>query len=71
MPALKPPAEDELVRSISAEDEFNHQPHGDATWRENCWLTFFDARSELRAEFREKQCGGGWVPLKTRARISR
>ncbi len=24
-----------------------------------------DARSELRAEFREKQCGGGWVQRKS------
>jgi len=48
MTAFKPPTPDELVRSITPEDEFNHQPHGERNWRENCWLTFFDHANELR-----------------------
>ena len=31
-------------------------------WFDPCELLAPDARSELREEFREKQCGGGWVP---------
>jgi hypothetical protein len=34
-------------------------------WFDPCELLRPDARSELRVEFREKQCGGGWVPRKT------
>jgi hypothetical protein len=33
-------------------------------WFEPCELLRPDARSEYREEFREKQCGGGWVPRK-------
>jgi len=31
-------------------------------WFNPCELLADDARSELRAEFRERQCGGGWLP---------
>lgn len=31
-------------------------------WFDPCELLTADARSEYRAEFRERQCGGGWVP---------
>lgn len=31
-------------------------------WFDPCELLTGDARSEYRAEFRERQCGGGWVP---------
>jgi hypothetical protein len=48
MTTLKPPTDDELVRSLTPEDEFNHEPHGERNWRENCWLTFFDHANELR-----------------------
>jgi hypothetical protein len=30
-------------------------------WFDPCELLSPDARSEIREEFREKQCGGGWV----------
>lgn len=30
-------------------------------WFDPCELLTDDARSELRAEFRERQCGGGWL----------
>ena len=30
-------------------------------WFDPCELLSPDARSEIRAEFREKQCGGGWM----------
>src|SRR5690349_17069193 len=30
-------------------------------WFDPCELLRPDARSELRAEFRERQCGGGWI----------
>lgn len=30
-------------------------------WFDPCELLLPDARSELREEFRERQCGGGWV----------
>jgi hypothetical protein len=48
MTAVVPLASDELHRPIRAEDEFNHQPHGEENWRENCWLTFFDHANEIR-----------------------
>ncbi len=31
-------------------------------WFDPCELLTEDARSELRAEFRQRQCGGGWRP---------
>ena len=31
-------------------------------WFDPCELLRPDARSEYRAEFRERQCGGGWLP---------
>jgi hypothetical protein len=34
-------------------------------WFDPCELLLPDARSEYREEFREKQCGGGWVPRKS------
>jgi hypothetical protein len=42
-------------------------PLGGATtehWFDPCELLGPDARSELRSEFRERQCGGGWVARK-------
>lgn len=33
-------------------------------WFDPCELLTLQARSEYRAEFRERQCGGGWVPRK-------
>ncbi|MDF3070450.1 MAG: uncharacterized protein K0R38_6051 [Polyangiaceae bacterium] len=33
-------------------------------WFDPCELLTMEARSEYRAEFRERQCGGGWVPRK-------
>jgi hypothetical protein len=35
-------------------------------WFDPCELLAPDARSELREEFRERQCGGGWM-LRKRA----
>ena len=32
-----------------------------AHWFDPCELLVADARSEYRAEFRERQCGGGWM----------
>ena len=34
-------------------------------WFDPCALLLPDARSEYREEFRERQCGGGWVPRKS------
>jgi hypothetical protein len=31
-------------------------------WFNPCELLGLDARSEYREEFRERQCGGGWIP---------
>jgi len=31
-------------------------------WFDPCELLLPDARSEYREEFRERQCGGGWIP---------
>jgi hypothetical protein len=31
-------------------------------WFDPCELLTPDARSEYRAEYRERQCGGGWIP---------
>jgi hypothetical protein len=31
-------------------------------WFDPCELLRPDARSEYREEFREQQCGGGWIP---------
>jgi len=36
-------------------------------WFDPCALLLPDARSEYREEFRERQCGGGWVPRKSSA----
>jgi hypothetical protein len=36
-------------------------------WFEPCELLEPNARSEYRAEFRERQCGGGWIPRKSNA----
>jgi hypothetical protein len=36
-------------------------------WFDPCDLLGPDARSEYREEFRERQCGGGWVPRSSRA----
>ena len=36
-------------------------------WFDPCELLTEDARSEYRAEFRERQCGGGWVQRKATA----
>jgi hypothetical protein len=36
-------------------------------WFDPCALLLPDARSEYREEFRERQCGGGWVPRKSTA----
>jgi len=36
-------------------------------WFDPCALLMPDARSEYREEFRERQCGGGWLPRKTTA----
>lgn len=36
-------------------------------WFDPCELLLPDARSEYRDEFRERQCGGGWVPRKSLA----
>lgn len=33
-------------------------------WFDPCELLRQDARSEFREEFRERQCGGGWLPRK-------
>jgi hypothetical protein len=33
-------------------------------WFDPCELLTSDARSEYRAEFRERQCGGGWLARK-------
>ena len=33
-------------------------------WFDPCELLADDARSELREEYRERQCGGGWLPRK-------
>ncbi|HEY4158946.1 MAG TPA: hypothetical protein VGM29_12645 [Polyangiaceae bacterium] len=33
-----------------------------AHWFDPCELLTANARSELREEFRARQCGGGWVP---------
>ena len=33
-------------------------------WFDPCELLLPDARSEYREEFRERQCGGGWMPRK-------
>lgn len=34
-------------------------------WFDPCALLLPDARSEYREEFRERQCGGGWLQRKT------
>lgn len=34
-------------------------------WFDPCALLLPDARSEYRQEYRERQCGGGWLPRKT------
>lgn len=34
-------------------------------WFDPCDLLRPDARSEYREEFRERQCGGGWMPRNT------
>ena len=34
-------------------------------WFDPCALLLPDARSELREEYRQRQCGGGWLPRKT------
>jgi hypothetical protein len=34
-------------------------------WFDPCELLVPDARSEYRREYRERQCGGGWVPRKS------
>jgi hypothetical protein len=34
-------------------------------WFDPCELLGPEARSELRAEFRVRQCGGGWLPKRT------
>jgi hypothetical protein len=34
-------------------------------WFDPCDLLGPDARSEYREEFRERQCGGGWLPRKS------
>jgi len=34
-------------------------------WFDPCELLSPNARSEYREEFREKQCGGGWIPRKS------
>jgi hypothetical protein len=34
-------------------------------WFDPCALLLPDARSEYRQEFRERQCGGGWMQRKT------
>jgi hypothetical protein len=34
-------------------------------WFDPCELLSADARSEYRDEFRERQCGGGWLPRKS------
>jgi hypothetical protein len=36
-------------------------------WFDPCDLLGPDARSEYREEFRERQCGGGWLPRKSTA----
>lgn len=36
-------------------------------WFNPCDLLRPDARSELREEYRERQCGGGWMPRKPTA----
>jgi hypothetical protein len=36
-------------------------------WFNPCVLLHPDARSELREEYRERQCGGGWMPRKPTA----
>jgi hypothetical protein len=36
-------------------------------WFDPCELLAPDARSEYRSEFRERQCGGGWLPRKVTA----
>ncbi|MFZ5889593.1 MAG: hypothetical protein ACOY0T_00875 [Myxococcota bacterium] len=33
-------------------------------WFDPCELLRSDARSEYREEFRQRQCGGGWLPRK-------
>jgi hypothetical protein len=33
-------------------------------WFDPCELLLPDARSEYRDEFRQRQCGGGWLPRK-------
>jgi len=33
-------------------------------WFDPCELLMPNARSEYREEFRERQCGGGWLPRK-------
>lgn len=37
-------------------------------WFDPCDLLRPDARSEYREEFRERQCGGGWLPVSPSAR---
>jgi hypothetical protein len=34
-------------------------------WFNPCELPGPNARSEYREEFRERQCGGGWLPRRT------
>jgi hypothetical protein len=36
-------------------------------WFDPCELLSPEARSELREEFRERQCGGGWLPKRSAA----
>lgn len=40
---------EQYERPIVPTDEFNHVPHPPDNWRENCWLTFFDVKNDLRA----------------------
>lgn len=39
--------DEQYLRPIEPEDEWQHVPEGDLGWRENWWLTFFDHRNEV------------------------
>ena len=54
------PGSSEFSGSLPAPLATARTPH----WFDPCELLRPDARSEYREEFRERQCGGGWLPRK-------
>jgi hypothetical protein len=53
------PSSVEFSGALPPELDSARTPH----WFDPCELLTADARSELRPEFRQRQCGGGWEPL--------